>query len=176
MPAHRYLAHSRQLNHLHIVGGHGLRRDIQMDEVKQHNKPDDAWMVLQGKVYNITPYLKFHPGGADILVKAAGKDGTSLFQKYHPWVNGHALLEKCLLGLLYQPSMLERIGVSRPAGSGSRSSSRSSSPGQQAAAGDNESCSSDGTGASGAVAQVEVVQAFDQHWGGGAAEKQQTQH
>jgi len=55
------------------------------------------------QVYNITPYLHYHPGGADILMKAAGKDGTSLFNKYHPWVNAHALLEKCLIGLLHKP-------------------------------------------------------------------------
>lgn len=51
------------------------------------------------QVYNITPYLKFHPGGSDILLKAAGKDGTLLFMKYHPWVNIDALMEKCLIGL-----------------------------------------------------------------------------
>jgi cytochrome-b5 reductase len=55
------------------------------------------------QVYNITPYLRYHPGGADILMKAAGKDGTSLFNKYHPWVNAAALLEKCLVGLLHKP-------------------------------------------------------------------------
>jgi cytochrome-b5 reductase len=49
-------------------------------------------------VYDITPYLNFHPGGRDILLKAAGKDGTALFMKYHPWVNIGALMEKCLLG------------------------------------------------------------------------------
>lgn len=25
------------------------------------------------QVYNITPYLRFHPGGSDMLMKAAGK-------------------------------------------------------------------------------------------------------
>jgi cytochrome-b5 reductase len=69
-----------------------------MEEVKAHKSRDDAWMVLSGRVYNITPYMPFHPGGADILMAAAGKDGTALFQRYHPWVNGHALLESCLLG------------------------------------------------------------------------------
>lgn len=78
--------------------GLGLRKDIPMEEVKRHNTRDDAWMVLSGRVYNITPYMAFHPGGAQILMAAAGKDGTSLFQRYHPWVNGHALLEACLLG------------------------------------------------------------------------------
>ncbi|WIA37962.1 hypothetical protein OEZ86_001339 [Tetradesmus obliquus] len=85
-----------------LTGGQGRRRDITLEEVRQHRTADDAWMVLHGKVYNITPYLRFHPGGADILVKSAGRDGTALFNKYHPWVNAHALLEKCLLGLLQQ--------------------------------------------------------------------------
>ncbi|KAK7032296.1 hypothetical protein VNI00_013255 [Paramarasmius palmivorus] len=31
--------------------------------LKQHNKRDDAWSAFNGKVYNITPYLAFHPGG-----------------------------------------------------------------------------------------------------------------
>lgn len=69
------------------------------------------------QVYNITPYLKYHPGGADILMKAAGKDGTSLFNKYHPWVNAHALLEKCLIGLLHKPGDGEQQqGEQQPAG------------------------------------------------------------
>lgn len=66
-----------------------------------------TWFVCcadtPAQVYNISPYLRFHPGGSDILMKAAGKDGTTLFNKYHPWVNAHALLEKCLIGLLHKP-------------------------------------------------------------------------
>lgn len=38
-----------------------------------------------------------------MLMKAAGKDGTVLFNKYHPWVNAGALLEKCLIGHLHKP-------------------------------------------------------------------------
>jgi cytochrome b involved in lipid metabolism len=32
-------------------------------------------------VYNITPYLKFHPGGVDELMRVAGRDGTKLFSE-----------------------------------------------------------------------------------------------
>ncbi|KAH3684771.1 hypothetical protein WICPIJ_004235 [Wickerhamomyces pijperi] len=63
-----------------------------------HKHKDDCWTVLSGKVYNITPYLKFHPGGVDELMKCAGKDGTSLFMKYHAWVNFERMLENCLVG------------------------------------------------------------------------------
>ena len=34
-----------------------------------------------GKVYNITQYMDFHPGGTDELMRAAGKDGTELFDE-----------------------------------------------------------------------------------------------
>ncbi|KAG9133860.1 hypothetical protein Leryth_017931 [Lithospermum erythrorhizon] len=48
-------------------------------KVKQHKTGDAMWTVLKGRVYNISPYMKFHPGGEDILLKAVGKDCTSLF-------------------------------------------------------------------------------------------------
>ena len=69
-------------------------------EVAKHNTPEDAWTVLRGMVYNITPYLRYHPGGIDILMKAAGIDGTALFDKYHAWVNGEAMLAACCVGTL----------------------------------------------------------------------------
>lgn len=55
-------------------------------------------MIMQ--VYNITPYLKFHPGGAEMLMRGAGKDCTQLFAKYHAWVNADMLLKADLLGTL----------------------------------------------------------------------------
>ncbi|KAH6847055.1 hypothetical protein B0I37DRAFT_287978, partial [Chaetomium sp. MPI-CAGE-AT-0009] len=44
----------------------------------------DAWTVLGGRVYNMTPYLPFHPGGEPELLRAAGRDGTRLFGEIHP--------------------------------------------------------------------------------------------
>lgn len=32
-------------------------------------------------VYNITPYLPFHPGGEEDLMRVAGRDGTRLFSE-----------------------------------------------------------------------------------------------
>lgn len=33
------------------------------------------------KVYNVTPYLRYHPGGAQILADTAGTDCTQLFNE-----------------------------------------------------------------------------------------------
>ncbi|KAG2500659.1 hypothetical protein HYH03_001425 [Edaphochlamys debaryana] len=95
-----WLKLSKSGTDLNGLGGQALRKDISLAEVAQHKTADDAWMVLRGKVYNVTPYLRFHPGGPEILVKAAGKDATALFTKFHAWVNADALLDKCLVGLL----------------------------------------------------------------------------
>ncbi|CAN6280980.1 unnamed protein product [Urochloa humidicola] len=88
--------------HPDLAGLKGIsnRRLISLEEVKQHKTGDCIWTVLKGRVYNIAPYMKFHPGGVDMLMKAAGKDCTALFNKYHAWVNAEFLLEKCLVGFL----------------------------------------------------------------------------
>lgn len=74
-------------------------------------KGKPAWSSWQGKVYNITPYLPFHPGGEAELMKAAGRDGTKLFNDVHPWVNWENMLSACLVGVLvpddYAKSPLE---------------------------------------------------------------------
>ncbi|KAI8867304.1 cytochrome b5, partial [Ramicandelaber brevisporus] len=78
----------------------GMRR-ITMEELKQHGRnAASQWTAIGGKVYNITPYLDYHPGGRADLLKIAGKDGTKLFMYYHMWVNPDALLDTCFLGML----------------------------------------------------------------------------
>lgn len=62
-------------------------------------KGKDAWTILGGKVYNMTPYLPYHPGGEPELLKAAGRDGTKLFGEVHPWVNWEGMLEGCMIGV-----------------------------------------------------------------------------
>ncbi|KAF9068981.1 cytochrome b5 [Rhodocollybia butyracea] len=68
--------------------------------LKQHNTRTDAWAVFNGKVYNITPYLPFHPGGEKELMRVAGRDGTKLFALTHAWVNVEFMLDSCLVGFL----------------------------------------------------------------------------
>lgn len=53
------------------------------DEIKKHKVHTDCWIVIAGKVYDITQFLDKHPGGAGILLKYAGKDASSLFKQIH---------------------------------------------------------------------------------------------
>jgi len=68
--------------------------------LKTHNKKEDAWTVINGKVYNVTPYLPFHPGGENELMRVAGRDGTKLFALTHAWVNAEFMLDACMVGFL----------------------------------------------------------------------------
>lgn len=72
---------------------------ITRQEVALHNHRDDVWMIIKGKVYDITQYIAYHPGG-EIILTAAGDDGTTLFMEYHPWVNAEALIGKYQVGYL----------------------------------------------------------------------------
>lgn len=53
-------------------------------------------------MYNLTPYIKFHPGGVDEIMKAAGreKEGERLFMEVHPWVSWESMLGECMVGIL----------------------------------------------------------------------------
>jgi cytochrome b involved in lipid metabolism len=70
----------------------------------------DAWTALGGRVYNMTPYMPFHPGGEPELLRAAGRDGTRLFGEIHPWVNYETMLSSCLIGLLVDESEAQSTG------------------------------------------------------------------
>lgn len=79
--------------------------------LKQHNKRDDAWTAIYGKVYNITAYLPFHPGGVKALMRAAGRDGTKLFGLYIFYPPFSPSLRKKSVSCLY--SNYPRLGECR---------------------------------------------------------------
>lgn len=68
-------------------------------ELARHKSPQDCWTALGGRVYNMTEYRPYHPGGDKILMAVAGKDGTGLFMKTHGWVSFENMLDKCLVGV-----------------------------------------------------------------------------
>lgn len=81
------------------VKSKGLQ-EISASELAKHNKPNDLWMAIQGKVFDLTMYLDYHPGGEKMLMKGAGKDATDLFNYHHPWVNYMNLVGKLQIGFL----------------------------------------------------------------------------
>lgn len=68
-------------------------------DLAKHNKKDDCWIAVAGKVYDVTPYLAEHPGGLASLIGGAGKDVTEDFEGIHS-PKAWAILKKYIIGTL----------------------------------------------------------------------------
>ena len=68
------------------------------EEVAQHKKIGDCWIILHGEVYDVTKWLARHPGGARIVMHYAGEDAT---------VSGSCVWDKCTV-ILKKDCMRER--------------------------------------------------------------------
>ena len=83
----------------HKQGGSEVKT-FMLGEVKKHNKKNDAWTIIENKVYDITTWIPTHPGG-DVILKAVGKDGTRLFKSAnHPSFVKLNVLPKYYIGNL----------------------------------------------------------------------------
>ncbi len=41
----------------------------------------EIWMAISGKVYDITRYISYHPGGREEILRGAGSDATALYMQ-----------------------------------------------------------------------------------------------
>lgn len=48
-------------------------------ETAQHNTSDSCWLLISGRVYDVTSYLRDHPGGARTITPWCGKESTEAF-------------------------------------------------------------------------------------------------
>lgn len=51
-----------------------------MEEVGLHRSEESCWIVLNGKVLDVTEYKEEHPGGINKIMEWAGKDATNAFK------------------------------------------------------------------------------------------------
>jgi fatty acid desaturase len=72
---------------------------VTSEELSRHNKVGDLWVSIQGKVYDVTGWLKDHPGGDLPLLHLAGQDVTDAFLAFHPGT-AWRLLPQFLVGTL----------------------------------------------------------------------------
>ena len=56
------------------------------EEVAKHNSKESCWCIANNNVYNLTPFLKRHPGGEFVLLS---KGGGNVTQQYK-WHSKHA--------------------------------------------------------------------------------------
>lgn len=54
-----------------------------MRQVAEHVTLDDCWVVVNGKIYNMSEFLDDHPGGKRAVMLYAGKDASAEFNLLH---------------------------------------------------------------------------------------------
>ncbi|KAL7547684.1 hypothetical protein ACHAWF_010969 [Thalassiosira exigua] len=83
---------------------------VSKSELASHNTPRSAWCAIHAtdssgrplpgaprRVLDVTSFAARHPGG-DLILLAAGRDATALFETYHPRGVPRALVEKLTVG------------------------------------------------------------------------------
>lgn len=71
-----------------------------MQEASEHNSAGDCWVVIAGKVYDVSSYLEDHPGGDDVLLEVTGKDATDEFEDAGHSKSARELMESFFVGEL----------------------------------------------------------------------------
>lgn len=82
-------------------------KTLSIEEVEKHNKRDDAWLILDGKVYDVTSVLDWHPGGANAIMGYVGKATVDATNQYKGIHDGYAnsKRDECLIGELTKEAM-----------------------------------------------------------------------
>ncbi|KAI0746770.1 hypothetical protein C8Q80DRAFT_1105703 [Daedaleopsis nitida] len=80
-------------------------KTFSLEEIAKHNNKageDDAWIILDNKVYDVTSVLSWHPGGANAILSYAGKATVDVTNEYKGIHDSYANSKKdeCLIGAL----------------------------------------------------------------------------
>ncbi|KAL9095709.1 MAG: hypothetical protein Q9165_002141 [Trypethelium subeluteriae] len=52
-------------------------------EVQKHATQEDCWIVVEGKVWDLTDFAPEHPGGLESITEHAGHDATEVYNAFH---------------------------------------------------------------------------------------------
>lgn len=104
-----------------------MSKTFTKEEVAQHNKDGDVWVIIDGGVYDLSKFAKLHPGGKAAILhpEVAGKDATDQFYSMHLSNTLDApKYKKLKIGTLvdagkskikkYQPGKLSRVPLAEP--------------------------------------------------------------
>jgi cytochrome b involved in lipid metabolism len=94
---------------------------VTWSELAQHSSPEDMWVAIEGRCYDVTTWKKTHPGGKAkscnrvfwnyptrghecagirLLEFYAGRDATDPFLAYHPGTRARALMNRFEVGAM----------------------------------------------------------------------------
>ncbi|KAI6694467.1 hypothetical protein NL676_022177 [Syzygium grande] len=92
----------------------GESKVFTLAEVSEHNTTKDCWLVIEGKVYDVTKFMEDHPGGDEVLLSSTGKDATDDFEDVGHSSSARAMMDDFYIGEIDTSTIPERTKYTPP--------------------------------------------------------------
>jgi 4-hydroxysphinganine ceramide fatty acyl 2-hydroxylase len=74
-----------------------------LEEVRDHDSEESAWLVNKGRVFDVTEFISHHPGGRNVLLPKFGTDVSEIMQDpqiHKHTTNAYNMMNKYCIGKL----------------------------------------------------------------------------
>ncbi|XP_042776692.1 cytochrome b5 type B isoform X1 [Panthera leo] len=97
--------------------GQGVETSVtyyRLEEVAKHNSMKEIWLVIHGRVYDITRFLNEHPGGEEVLMEQAGADASESFEDVGHSSDAREMLKQYYIGDVHPNDLKPESGSKDP--------------------------------------------------------------
>ncbi|KAK3154772.1 hypothetical protein QOZ80_2BG0194900 [Eleusine coracana subsp. coracana] len=84
------------------------------EEVRKHTERNDCWLIISGKVYDVTPFMEEHPGGEDVLLASTGKDATTDYEDIGHSASATEMMHQYCIGDVDMASIPAKVTYAIP--------------------------------------------------------------
>ncbi|KDQ64178.1 hypothetical protein JAAARDRAFT_116670 [Jaapia argillacea MUCL 33604] len=71
---------------------------ITLEDLQAHVDKNNLYLLVSGKVYDVTKFVDEHPGGDEVMLAEAGKDATEAFEDVGHSDEARSLMPDMLVG------------------------------------------------------------------------------
>uniref|UniRef100_H0XMY7 Cytochrome b5 heme-binding domain-containing protein n=1 Tax=Otolemur garnettii TaxID=30611 RepID=H0XMY7_OTOGA len=86
-----------------------LRTYYRLEEVAKRNSLEELWLVIHGRVYDVTRFLNEHPGGEEVLLEQAGVDASESFENVGHSTDAREMLKQYYIGDVHPVTLRARL-------------------------------------------------------------------
>ncbi|CAK7314623.1 Cytochrome b5 type B [Vulpes lagopus] len=91
-------------------GGETAVTYYRLEEVAKRNSLKEIWLVIHGRVYDVTDFLKEHPGGEEVLLEQAGADASESFEDVGHSSDAREMLKRYYIGDVHPDDLKPESG------------------------------------------------------------------
>ncbi|XP_047646352.1 cytochrome b5 type B [Phacochoerus africanus] len=97
--------------------GQGVETSVtyyRLEEVAKRNSSKELWLVIHGRVYDVTRFMNEHPGGEEVLMEQAGRDATESFEDVGHSSDAREMLKQYYIGDVHPNDLKSESGKEPP--------------------------------------------------------------